>query len=309
VSHICKHELEDFHDCSPPPVYGCRGIIKNFRSSRIASVSRAAAPRRKSQAGRKRQAPPQTCSYCDGALFEVTKVFCNSYDDYHDMWTAVVDDDYGPTDYDSEGEPIEKEEISSSVTGYVCTGGHLILGLFGYPKHTAGKLEGKTVPKSGGGLELEQGIVKFLCDTLSEESGGERLADGAKFVKTLELDQMILSEQRMQRVLAQWPTPLPQPDFESTCCVEVSNKGRPWLSKDLAVLHELLKEIPKQSSTLSDYISKGEPDLDTAMEAVLSEMGAKRRKEEVKEALSRAGYNWYRPPDQVSMDSFVKVRC
>jgi hypothetical protein len=89
----------------------------------------------------------------------------------------------GEDGYDSNGEEIEEEEWSS-VTGYVCTGGHLLLGLFGDSKPTAGNL----VPNSGKGLEIEQGIVKFLADEMTERQGD--LSEGARFVEGLALDHL-----------------------------------------------------------------------------------------------------------------------
>jgi hypothetical protein len=44
----------------------------------------------------------------------------------------------------------------------VCMGDHLVVTLFGYPKETAGRLEGKVVPRMAGGLNLK-GIVNSCC--------------------------------------------------------------------------------------------------------------------------------------------------
>lgn len=165
----------------PPLVFGWRGIIKDFPKSRIAKACGAAAYIRNSQPGRKRSPPSledQCCLYCDGPLFEVT-AFSNTFDSYCKMYDAYMERS-GEDGYDSNGEETEEEEWSS-VTGYVCTGGHLLLGLFGDSKPTAGNL----VPHSGKGLEIEQGIVKFLADEMTERQGD--LSEGARFVESLAL--------------------------------------------------------------------------------------------------------------------------
>ena len=311
ISRICYHRdaILAGGEEDPPPLYACRGIVKNFESSELGIASGAAAYLRESNAGggcaeHGREEPP--CIFCGALLWALPeKCFPESYPHGYD---EMFRENYAGEDEDYDSDPEPRRMMA---TGSICCNGHLLLGIAGAEPSLAGRV----VSNSGEDLQLAQcDTVRYFTECLEgmPELG---YADGQHFVDSLQLDQLVITGARLDKLCGAWPCQ------ESDGCARYRVFSQnSWRCKDarkgaMSALDLLKSGLPGDvQDKFHGYILSGYPSLTTCVASLSEALEEHKRNEErlerrqeIMDALGRAGYQRYCISDSEPVNQYVKV--
>lgn len=329
VSHLCCHDqaIDQSAEYSPPPLYACRGIVKDFKSSELARACGAAAHLQQRQSdlegARDKEALP--CPYCEELVFPLKpEDIPHAYTCYETLYLDCVEAVHpdcredslsaynSVSDSEAESEPeIKVEPERVLVSGFACLAGHIVLQVAGYP----GRHPGTQIEDSGEMLRLgSSNAVAFLTEHAAE-NGILRYKEGQSLVDELEFDQLIKVADRLEELEDEWPS------FVASARPYIRVAGvYPWrpISENPSLSKEMLRGsgLPhKVADGLYDYVLRGEPDLAhcmellfEAVEAQVQEYLLRERREEVLVALQEAGFERSSITHEESVDKYVQVR-